>query len=96
MAQEQKSAEDQLRDATWMWVQRVVMAAVLIGAGYVGGWFAYGDAVELRQTNKEQQDTIVDLKNQRETLSTRIAREQRDKEVCQRDLRELKKTAEGS
>lgn len=91
MTQEEKSAEEQLHDATWMWVQRAVLAAVLIGAGMVGGWFRWGDAAELRQTNKELQDTIVDLKNQRETLSTKIAREQRDKEVCQRDLRELKK-----
>ncbi len=94
MAQDEKSAEDQLRDATWMWVQRTVVAAVLIGAGFVGAWFQYGDAVDLRQANKVLQDTIVDLKNQRETLSTRIAREQRDKEVCQRDLRDLKKECE--
>ncbi len=94
MAQDEKSAEDQLRDATWMWVQRTVVAAVLIGAGFVGAWFQYGDAVDLRHENKVLQDTIVDLKNQRETLSTRIAREQRDKEVCQRDLRDLKKECE--
>ncbi|TFH24624.1 MAG: hypothetical protein E4H03_03150 [Myxococcales bacterium] len=91
MAQDDKSAEEQLHDATWMWVQRTVVAAVLIGTGFVGAWFQYGDAVDLRQENKELQDTIVDLKNQRETLSTRIAREQSDKEVCQRDLRELEK-----
>ena len=42
-------------------------------------------------TEQELEDQIVDLKNQRETLNTRIAREQRDKEVCQRDIRELRK-----
>lgn len=94
MAQEEKSAEDQLRDATWAWVQRLVLTAVLIGAGFVAARFYYGDAPALEQTNKELKDTIVDLKNQRETLSTKIAREQRDKEVCQRDLRELKKECE--
>ena len=94
MAQDDKSAEEQLHDATWMWVQRAVVAAVLIGTGFVAAWFQYGDAIDLRQDNKVLQDTIVDLKNQRETLSTRIAREQRATEVCQRDLRDLKKECE--
>ncbi len=94
MAQEEKTPEEQLRDAVWTTVQRIVIAAVLFGAGFFAAWYNYGDAVELRQTKKELEDTIVDLKNQRETLSTRIAREQRDKEVCQRDLRELKKEIE--
>ena len=94
MADSNKSAEDQLRDAVWTWVQRVVLALVLFGAGMLAGYFAWGDAIDLRQENKEKQDTIVDLKNQRETLSTKIAREKRDKEVCQRDLRELKKEME--
>ncbi len=91
MAQEEKTPEEALRDAVWTWVQRVVLAAVLFGCGWVAAFFTYGDAPELRQLNKELEDQIVDLKNQRETLNTRIAREQRDKEVCQRDLRELRK-----
>ena len=90
MADNDKSAEDQLQDALWTWVQRFVLAAVLFGAGLFSGYFRWGDAVEMRQNNRELQDVIVDLKNQRETLSTRISREQRDKEVCQRDLRALK------
>ena len=95
MAEEKKTPEEQLREATWAWVQRAVLTAVLIGAGFVMARFYYGDAPKMEQEIKEQKDTIVDLKNQRETLSTRIAREQRDKEVCQRDLRELKKECEG-
>jgi len=92
MAQEEKkSAEDQLREAVWTWVQRVVVALVLFGAGFFAGYYNYGDAIELRQEVKELNDNIVDLKNQRETLSTKIARETRDKEVCQRDMREMKK-----
>jgi hypothetical protein len=90
MAQEEKAVEEQLREAIWSGVQRVVVAAVLFGSGFFAAWYSYGDAPQLRQTKKELEDTIVDLKNQRETLSTKIAREARDKEVCMRDLKELK------
>ncbi len=90
MADNDISAEQQLRDAMWTWVQRVVLAAVLFGAGLFSGYFRWGDAVEKRQENRELQDKIVNLKNQRETASTRLSREQRDKEVCQKELRTLK------
>lgn len=87
MADTEKSAEQQLSDAMWTWVGRLVLAAVLIGAGFFAGYYRYGDAIELRQQNKEQQDQVVDLKNQRETLSTQIARFRRDLEVCRKDLK---------
>ncbi|RMF24168.1 MAG: hypothetical protein D6760_03930 [Deltaproteobacteria bacterium] len=92
MADTEKSAEEQLHDAVWTWVQRLVIALVLLGAGLFAGYYQWGDAVELRKQNKQLEDRIVDLKNDRETLSTQIARERRDKEVCQKQLRELKKT----
>ena len=88
-----KTAQEELKEAAWEWTQKIVTALVLFFGGIVAAYFMWGDAAELRQGNKELQDQIVDLKNQRETLNTRIARELRDKEVCIRDLRELKKTA---
>ncbi len=88
MSDNDKSAEQQLHDAVWTWVQRIVVAAVLIGAGLFAGYYQWGDAVELRQQKKQLEDRIVDLKNERETLNTQIARERRDKEVCQKRLRE--------
>ena len=91
MSEPEKSAADELKEAVWEWTQRVVVALVLFGGGILAAWFMWGDAAQLRQTNKELQDQVVDLKNQRETLNTRIAREARDKEVCIRDLREAKK-----
>jgi hypothetical protein len=93
MAEKDKSAEQQLSDAMWTWVGRLVMAAALVGAGFFGGYYQYGDAVELRQGNKELQDQIVDLKNQRETLSTQIARFRRDLEVCRKDLKACRSAA---
>ena len=63
------------------------IAIALLGAGLFAGYYRWGDAVECREEVKVQQDKIVDLKNQRETLSTRIARFQRDLEVCRKDLK---------
>jgi hypothetical protein len=88
---EEVTAEQELKNAVWEWTQYIVVALVLFGGGVLAGYFAWGDAAELRQHSKELQDQIVDLKNQRETLNTRIAREARDKEVCNRDLQDAKK-----
>ncbi len=93
MAEQEKTAQEELREAVWGWGQRAVVTLVLFGAGYLGGYFQWGDAAELRLQKKQLEDQIVDLKNQRETLSTRIAREQRDKEVCRKELDEVKKAA---
>lgn len=90
MAETEKSAEEQLHDAVWTWVQRLVITLVLIGAGYFIRYYQYSDSAALRVENKELNDQIVDLKNQRETLSTQIARQQRDKEVCRKELKALK------
>ena len=90
MADKKESAEQQLSDAIWGTVSRVVLAAALVGAGFFAGFYRWGDAVEARQEVKEKQDQIINLKNERETLSTRIARFQRDLEVCRRDMKELK------
>ena len=92
---EEVTAQQELTNALWAWTQRTVVALVLFGGGILAAYFAWGDAADLRQHNKELQDQIVDLKNQRETLNTRIAREARDKEVCNRDLAEAKKAAGG-
>ena len=94
MADKEQSAEEQLSDAIWGTVSRVVLAIALIGAGIFAGYYRWGDAVEVRQEVLEKQDQIVKLKNERETLSTRIARFQRDLEVCRKELKELRAESE--
>jgi hypothetical protein len=93
MKDEDKSPPELLKETLWSWAQRLVVTAVLLGAGVYAGYFQWGDAAALRLEKKQLEDQIVDLKNQRETLSTRIAREQRDKEVCRKEMTELKKNA---
>jgi hypothetical protein len=89
----EKSPPEQLKENLWVGAQRLVVTLVLFGAGVFAGYFQWGDAAALRLEKKQFEDQIVDLKNQRETLSTRIAREQRDKEVCRKKLAELEKSA---
>jgi cell division protein FtsB len=93
MVDEEKSPPQMLKESLWKGAQRLVVTAVLFGAGVYAGYFQWGDAASLRLEKKQLEDQIVDLKNQRETLSTRIAREQRDKEVCRKELAEAKKSA---
>ena len=93
MADAEKSPPQMLKEALWKGAQRLVITAVLFGAGVYAGYWQWGDAASLRLEKKQLEDQIVDLKNQRETLSTRIAREQRDKEVCRKELAEVKKSA---
>lgn len=91
MADKEDSAEKQLKDAIWGSVSRLVLALALLGAGLFAGYYRWGDAVACREEVKVQQDQIVDLKNQRETLSTRIARFQRDLEVCRKEMKAAEK-----
>jgi cell division protein FtsB len=77
-----KTPQEELREKTWQAATRLAIALTLFGGGYVVGYLMYGDAVELRSTVKQKQDRIVDLENERETLSTKMAKLQRDKELC--------------
>jgi len=86
-------AQEELNEAAWEWAGRLVVAAVLIGAGSFGGYMKWGDAPELKAQVAKGKDEIVRLKNIRENMSTKIARCQRDKEVCERELLEAKKKA---
>ncbi|MBC8291951.1 MAG: hypothetical protein H8E45_02160 [Proteobacteria bacterium] len=90
MSEENGTAEQELQEAMWLWMQRLVLALALLGAGYFAAWYQAKDYTEIKAGLGEANDTIVDLKNERETLSTRIARELRDKEVCRKELRALK------
>ncbi len=90
MSEHERTAEEQLNDAVWTWAGRIAIAAALIGAGWFGAYTQYGDATELRILAKTHEDRIVELENQRETISTRLAKETRDREVCQKELKALK------
>jgi hypothetical protein len=79
-----KTPQEELKEKTWQAASRLAIALTLFGSGYTAGYLQYGDAVELRSTVKQKQDRIVDLENDRETMSTKMAKCVRDKEVCEK------------
>jgi hypothetical protein len=79
-----KTPQEELKEKTWQAATRIAIALTLFGSGYTVGYLQYGDAVELRSTVKQKQDRIVDLENDRETMSTKLAKITRDKEVCEK------------
>ncbi len=82
-----KTPQEELKEKTWQAASRLAIAITLFGSGYVAGYLQYGDAVELRSEVKQKKDRIVDLENERETLSTKMAKLTRDKEVCDKTLK---------
>jgi len=79
-----KTPQEELKEKTWQAATRIAIALTLFGSGYTVGYLQYGDAVELRSTVKQKQDRIVDLENDRETMSTKLAKVTRDMEVCKK------------
>lgn len=79
-----KTPQEELKEKTWQAATRLAIAITLFGSGYVVGYLQYGDAIELRSQVKQKQDRIVDLENERETMSTKMAKVTRDKEVCEK------------
>ena len=61
MAEQEQTAQEELREAVWGWGQKAVVTLVLFGAGYLGGYFQWGDAAELRHQKKQIEDQVVDL-----------------------------------
>ncbi len=88
-----KTPQEELKEKIWQGATRLAIAATLFGGGYTVGYLQYGDAVELRSTVKQKQDRIVDLENDRETMSTRMAKVTRDKEICEKELKAQKESA---
>lgn len=93
MSADDKTPQEELKEKTWQAATTIFIYACLFGAGFFVGYLMYGDAVELRDKTKQQQDRIVDLENERETMSTRMAKETRDKEVCEKELKAAKAAA---
>lgn len=88
-----KTPQEELKEKIWQGATRIAIAGFLFGGGYTVGYLQYGDAVELRTQVKQKQDRIVDLENDRETMSTKLAKVTRDKEVCEKAAAAAKEAA---
>jgi len=88
---ENERADEGLHEVAWQWAGRIVVAAVLIGAGLFAAYMKWGNAPELRAQVDKQQTEVARLEKILETVQTKIDRTTKDKEACQRELEELRK-----
>jgi hypothetical protein len=84
MADLDKTPQEELREKAWQAATRLAVAATLFGGGLTVGYLMWGDAPMLKNQVKQKQDRIVDLENDRETMSTKLAKITRDKEICEK------------
>jgi hypothetical protein len=65
------SATEKSRDRLWRTALRIVVVLIAVSAGFAVAWLRHGDAVELRETIRQQDDRIVELQKEREELVIR-------------------------
>ena len=85
---EDKTPQEQIKEAIWTYTGWVVVVLVCIGAGVFIGFTLWGDAPDLRSEVTRLEKRVGDLKNEREGLQTQIAMTTRDRDDCQQRLSE--------
>jgi hypothetical protein len=65
------SVTEKSRDRIWRNALRTVVVLVAVSAGFVAAWLRHGDAVELREKSRQQDDRILELQKEREELVIR-------------------------
>jgi len=93
----EKSAADQVKDAVWVYTQRIIVALLLFGAGVFLGFSMWG-AGEMGQpalaARAEKMDQDMNrLKNEREDCQKVLQVTQARKESVEKELQGLKAKA---
>lgn len=84
--EEEKSPQEQVKEAIWTYTGWAVIILACIGAGVFIGYEAWGDAPTLRRKVDQYEKQVLELKNNRESLQTQIAMATRDRDECQKSL----------
>ena len=84
--EEEKSPQEQVKEAIWTYTGWAVIILACIGAGVFIGYEAWGDAPMLRRKVDQYEKQVLDLKNTREAMQTQIAMLTRDRNECQKAL----------
>ena len=82
---EEKSPQQQVKEAVWWYTQVAVTLLAVLGAGFYIGYLQWGDAARLRRRVDQLQKDVVKLRNERETLSSQLALVTRDRDACRAD-----------
>ena len=77
--EETRTEAVELRDKVWMYSQRGVVALVLFLAGVFAGYQMWGQAYALQLKVEELEDKAASLVKERDTLRSKIALVERDK-----------------
>lgn len=97
MAEPEKSAADQVKDAVWVYTQRVVVVLLFFGAGLFLGYQKWGAGENgqpalLQRVDKLELD-LNRIKNEREDCQKVLAVTQARKDTAEKELTALKAKA---
>jgi len=81
---EEKSPQQLVMEAIWTYTGWAIVILACIGAGVFIGHVRWGDATRLRSKVQEYEKQVLTLKNERETLNTRIAKLTQERDSCQK------------
>lgn len=94
---DEEAAKQRVQEATWAWIQRIVVFGVTFGAGFFAAWLLWGSAPALEAKVTELDDQIIALKKQRqdvegkyEVANTRLTQCQGDLQKKNNELATLK------
>lgn len=83
----------ELRDKVWMFAQRGVLALVVFCGGVFAGYQLWGDASKLRSQVEAMDEKNASLVKERDTLRSKIALVERDKNQAVKQLEETQAKA---
>jgi len=79
---EEKSPQQLVVETIWTYTGWTVVILACIGAGVFIGYVRWGDATALRAKVQQFDKQVLTLKNERETLNTRIAKATQERDAC--------------
>jgi septal ring factor EnvC (AmiA/AmiB activator) len=83
----------ELRDKIWMFAQRGVLALVVFCGGIFAGYQMWGEASKLRNEVEALNEKTSSLVKERDTLRSKIALVERDKNQAMKQLEEVQAKA---
>jgi septal ring factor EnvC (AmiA/AmiB activator) len=83
----------ELRDKVWIFAQRGVLALVVFCGGIFVGYQLWGEASKLREQVEELNEKNASLVKERDTLRSKIALVERDKNQAMKQLEDTQAKA---
>jgi hypothetical protein len=82
--EEEKSPQQFLLETIWTYTGWAVVLIACFGFGMFAGYVRWGDAPGLRLKVDQFEKQVMSLKNERETLNSRIAKATQERDACQK------------